>query len=99
MESDREQADLGPDVSADLNGDTVPEARQPTKRFIGRRAAAEKAAAKGQAINGIEDSAAVQGAANSSILGIGCSTDSLRSRTTSSYRPCLESSTLVYLAR
>jgi len=63
MESDRQQADLGPVESADLNGDTAPEPRQPKKRFVGRRAAAERAAAKGQTDGGIEDSNAVQGAA------------------------------------
>lgn len=68
MESDREQADLGPD----LNGDAIPEPRQPKKRFIGRRAATERAAAKGQASTGIEDSTAVQGAALSSISSTVC---------------------------
>jgi hypothetical protein len=63
MESDREQADLGPTIPEDINGDTVPEPRQPKKRFIGRRAAAERAAGKGQTDGGIEDSNAVQGAA------------------------------------
>jgi len=66
MEHDREQADLGPSVPADLNGDSAPVQRQPKKRFIGRRAAAERAAAKGDASGGgIEDSSAIQGAANS----------------------------------
>lgn len=65
MEEDRAQADLGPPITADLDGDTAPEPRQPKKRFIGRRAATERAAAKGngQPVGGIEDSAAVQGAA------------------------------------
>lgn len=62
MEDDREQTDLGPTVSADLNGDAAPEPRQPKKRFIGRRAAEERATAKGVE-SGIEDSNAVQGAA------------------------------------
>lgn len=35
--------------------------KQPKKRFIGRRAAAEKAAAKGDTNGGIEDSGAIQG--------------------------------------
>lgn len=64
MEHDREQADLGPSISADLNGDSATIQRQPKKRFIGRRAAAERAAAKGDASVGIEDSSAIQGAAN-----------------------------------
>ncbi|KAL1305062.1 hypothetical protein AAFC00_002000 [Neodothiora populina] len=61
MEADREQADLGPTISADLNGDAVPEPRVPKKRFIGRRAATERAAANGHpATGGIEDASAVQ---------------------------------------
>lgn len=67
MESDREQADLGPCIAADLNEESAPVPRQPKKRFIGRRAATERAAAKGEAngAGGIEDSGAVQGAATS----------------------------------
>lgn len=62
MEKDRQQADLGPDVSADMNGEVEAPRKQPKKRFIGRRAAAEKAAARGETTGGIEDSGAIQGA-------------------------------------
>ncbi len=64
MEEDRAIADLGPDVGADLNGeeDATVE-KKPKRRFIGRRAADAKAAAKAQENGGagIEDSGAVQG--------------------------------------
>lgn len=64
MEADREQANLEPGISTDISADTVPSPRQPKRRFIGRRAAAERAAAKGDTGLGIEDSGAVQGAAS-----------------------------------
>ncbi|GAB7352797.1 hypothetical protein MBLNU459_g3417t2 [Dothideomycetes sp. NU459] len=60
MEDDRAQADLGPSVSTDIDADAAPVQRQPKKRFIGRRAAEERAAAKGGASGGIEDSSAIQ---------------------------------------
>ena len=66
MEEDRAVADLGPDLPADLNGEDETAKKTPKRRFIGRRAADAKAAAKGDAQgNGdgtIEDSNAVQGA-------------------------------------
>lgn len=58
MEQDRQQADLS---TPEINGESVPVSKQPKKRFIGRRAAAERAAAKGEANGGIEDSGAIQG--------------------------------------
>jgi 2-(3-amino-3-carboxypropyl)histidine synthase len=62
MEEDRAIADLGPEVSADLNGEAESIERKPKRRFIGRRAADAKAAAKAQENgSGIEDSGAVQG--------------------------------------
>ena len=64
MEEDRAIADLGPDVSTDINGeeeDTVE--KKPKRRFIGRRAADAKVAAKAPENGaGIEDSGAIQGA-------------------------------------
>ena len=60
MEEDRAIADLGPDVTADTN-DHV--AKTPKRRFIGRKAADAKAAARAVANgenNTIEDSGAVQ---------------------------------------
>lgn len=69
MEEDRAIADLGPDVSADLNGEDVIEEKKPKRRFIGRRAADAKAAVKVQENGGgIEDSGAVQGAAPTSTI-------------------------------
>lgn len=60
MEQDRRQADLS---TPELDGEAIAVSKQPKKRFIGRRAAAEKAAAKGETNDGgIEDSGAVQGA-------------------------------------
>lgn len=66
MEEDRAIADLGPELPVDLNGEDETATKTPKRRFIGRRAADAKAAAKSQA-NGkedgtIEDSGAVQGA-------------------------------------
>lgn len=63
-EEDRAVADLGPEVSADLNGDASTIEKKPKRRFIGRKAADEKAAARAEqnGNNMIEDSGAVQGA-------------------------------------
>jgi 2-(3-amino-3-carboxypropyl)histidine synthase len=66
MEEDRAIADLGPELPIDLDGEDETAKKTPKRRFIGRRAADAKAAAKGDAqANGngtIEDSGAVQGA-------------------------------------
>lgn len=65
MEEDRAIADLGPDVpdaSASIDGEDATVEKKPKRRFIGRRAADAKAAAKAQENGGgIEDSGAVQG--------------------------------------
>lgn len=70
MEEDRVATDLGPSVSADLNGDAEAAEKKPKRRFIGRKAAEAKAAARAEqeggnsSAGGIEDSGgAVQGAA------------------------------------
>ena len=65
MEEDRAVADLGPTVSADLNGDAEALEKKPRRRFIGRKAAEAKAAARAEKDGGtIEDSGgAIQGAA------------------------------------
>lgn len=58
-------ADLGPEISADLNGEADDIDKKPKRRFIGRKAADAKAAAKRQengTPSGIEDAGAVQGA-------------------------------------
>jgi hypothetical protein len=62
MEDDRAQVDLG--IAADLEEAQAPEpvARQPKKRFVGRRTAAEAAASKNERGSGtIEDAGAIQG--------------------------------------
>jgi hypothetical protein len=58
MEQDRQKADIS---TPELDGEAIAVSKQPKKRFIGRRAAAEKAAAKGETNGGIEDSGAIQG--------------------------------------
>jgi len=65
MEDDRAIADLGPTVSAELNGDTEAVEKKPKRRFIGRKAAEAKAAERAAQNGGtnLEDSGAVQGAA------------------------------------
>ena len=66
MEEDRAIADLGPEIPVDLDGEDETAKKTPKRRFIGRRAADAKAAAKGDAqasgSGTIEDSGAVQGA-------------------------------------
>lgn len=64
MEEDRALADLGPDlpVAADNHDGAATLPKQPKRRFIGRRAADARAAAKAEAGGGaIEDTGAVQG--------------------------------------
>lgn len=64
MEEDRAATDIGPTVSAELNGDTEAVEKKPKRRFIGRKAAEARAAAKaeqnGRSAN-LEDSGAIQG--------------------------------------
>jgi len=55
MEEDRAATNLGPEVDID-SAETQSSPKQPRKRFIGRRAAAERAAAKAQE-NGDHDAA------------------------------------------
>lgn len=62
MEDDRAETDLG--IAADIEEAQAPEpiARQPKKRFVGRRTAAGAAASKnGNGAGSIEDSGAIQG--------------------------------------
>ena len=60
MESDRVQTDLGQSINVQLavNDKVI---RQPRKRFIGRRAATERALEKTNTNSTIEDSNAVTG--------------------------------------
>ena len=78
MEEDRVISDLGPTVSADLNGDVEATEKKPRRKFIGRKAAEANAAARaaqsgGGGGGGIEDSGAIQGAAHSAVsIAIDC---------------------------
>lgn len=62
MEHDRAQVDLG--IAADIEQEQTPAPtpRQPKKRFVGRRTAAQTAASKnGTGSGSIEDAGAIQG--------------------------------------
>lgn len=84
MEEDRAVADLGPDLPADITSEAATEEKKPKRRFIGRRAADAKAAAKAQPQEnggGIEDSGVVQGAVTPLLQKLWCThmlTDSSR---------------------
>ena len=64
METDRAQTDLGEAVNAELSASKSDAPKQPKKRFIGRKAAAEKAEKNGGSNATIEDSGAIQGLQN-----------------------------------
>ena len=96
MEEDRAIADLGPEIPVDLDGEDETAKKTPKRRFIGRRAADAKAAAKGETQNNeggtIEDSGAVQGA-NYSYTARQYNehlAHALRSRSPPPRSPCLE---------
>lgn len=61
MEEDRAQADLGEAIDAELSAENQQKQRQPRKRFIGRKEAAERAQKKGDTSGIIEDSGTIQG--------------------------------------
>lgn len=66
MEDDRAQVDLGiaADIEQEQESDPKPAPRQPKKRFVGRRTAAQTAASKNGTASGsgsIEDAGAIQG--------------------------------------
>ena len=61
MEIDRAQTDLGEAVNAELSASKSDPIKEPKKRFIGRKAAAEKAEKNGGSNGTIEDSGAIQG--------------------------------------
>lgn len=61
MEEDRAQADLGEVVDAEVCAEKQGKQKQPKKRFIGRKEAAERAEKRGDTNGTIEDSAAIQG--------------------------------------
>ena len=61
MESDRAIADLGEAIDVELGMDQKQQTRQPKRRFIGRKEAAERAEQTGVGATTLEESAAVQG--------------------------------------
>lgn len=61
MELDRSEANVGIAVDTDLEVEKQEEVRKPRKRFIGQRAAAERAGGKGDSSVAIEDNGAIQG--------------------------------------
>ncbi|EON67988.1 diphthamide biosynthesis protein 1 [Coniosporium apollinis CBS 100218] len=63
MEEDRAAANLGPAVGDNMSGEAAVASKQPKKRFVGRRAAAERAASNADPNATIEDSGAIQVAA------------------------------------
>lgn len=61
MELDRSEANVGIAVDTDLEVEKQEKVRKPRKRFIGQRAAAERAGGKGDSSVAIEDNGAIQG--------------------------------------
>lgn len=61
MELDRSEANIGAAVDTDLEVEKQEKVRNPRKRFIGQRAAAERAEGKGDSSVAIEDNGAIQG--------------------------------------
>lgn len=61
MEADRAETDLGDSIIPELEAEEDEKPKQPRKRFIGRRAAAEKAEQRNGPNGTIEDSGAIQG--------------------------------------
>ena len=59
MEVDRSEVDIGVAVDAELEAEKQ-KPRQPRRRFIGRRAAADRPENKGDSSGAIEESGAVQ---------------------------------------
>ena len=61
MELDRSEENIGVAVGTDLEVEKQEKVRKPRKRFIGQRAAAERAEGKGDSSVAIEDNGAIQG--------------------------------------
>lgn len=61
MELERSEANIGVTVHTDLEVEKQEKVRKPRKRFIGQRAAVERAEGKGDSSVAIEDNGAVQG--------------------------------------
>lgn len=68
MEEDRAQVDLGGAVDAELGLENQQEQKQPRKRFVGRKEAAERAEKRSDTNGTIEDSGAIQGMQSASKL-------------------------------
>lgn len=62
MELDRSEVNIGVAVDTELDVGKQEKVRKPRKRFIGQRAAAERAEGKGDQSVAIEDNGAIQGA-------------------------------------
>ena len=60
MEEDRAQADLGEAVDAEIGSEKREKQKQPRKRFIGRKEAAERGEKSGDTNGTIEDSGNIQ---------------------------------------
>ncbi|KAM0801523.1 diphthamide biosynthesis protein 1 [Usnea florida] len=60
MEEDRAQADLGEAIDAEISAEKREKQKQPRKRFIGRKEAAERGEEKGNRNGTIEDSGNIQ---------------------------------------
>lgn len=61
MENDRARTGLGESVISEIDAEKQEKPKQPKKRFIGRRAAAENAEQRGHSNDTIENSGAVRG--------------------------------------
>ena len=66
MEQDRAQADVGKAVDAELIAENPQKQKQPRKRFVGRKEAAERAERRADINGTIEDTGAIQGSSRAS---------------------------------
>lgn len=60
MEEDRARADLGEAFDAEISAESHQKLKEPRKRFIGRKEAAERAEKRATTNGTIEDSGAIQ---------------------------------------
>ena len=68
MEHDRAQADVGKAVDAELVAENEQKQKQPRKRFIGRKEAAERAERRADINGTIEETGAIQSSSRASKL-------------------------------
>lgn len=68
MDIDRAETNIGISVNANLESEVPEKLRQPARRFIGRRTAAERANKNEKSQSTIEDSGALQGLQNKCYL-------------------------------